>query len=229
MKIRSMSVAVLAAVPLAVAGCSQEAPSAPPAQSQAPQNQAPQNQAQAPQNQPGQAQPKPAASPEGIAWVDQMCGYVGGFAAAQKNAPAVDKSSTGKFKESSVVQMTAAEKVADDTVNGLRGMPPSPVEGGNQVSNTFADGFVQVRDILTNAKGKAEQVDPSNQQAFAAGMVGVQEELKKGEGLSFQPQFTEFSKNPELATAADQAPQCRAMVQQTQQKQPPQQAPQPPG
>lgn len=208
MKIRSMSVAVLAAVPLAIAGCSQQAPSGAPAAPEQPEQQQP---------------AKPSA--ESVAWVDQMCGLVGGFAASQQSAPPVDKSSTAKFKESSIAQMTAAEKSANDTVTGLREMPESPIEGGKQVSDSFADGFVQVRDLLSTAKTKAEQTDPSNKEAFTAGMTGVQQELKKGQSLSFEPQFKEFSKNQQLAAAADQAPQCQALTKQAQQ--PPQQ-PQPP-
>ncbi|GAB3296588.1 hypothetical protein [Parasphingorhabdus pacifica] len=218
MKIRSVSVAVLATLPIMIAGCGQEDP----AQSQTEQAPA--------------AEQKGNEQTEGVAWVDQMCGHVAGFALSQQDGPKVDKSSIPKFKESSIAQMRAAEQSASESVAALRKMPESPISGGNKVSSGFADGFTQVRDILTTAAQKAEQVDTTNKETFTAGMVAVQEELKKGEQLNLQPQFDEFSKNKELAAAAEQAPQCKQFNQQPppQQGQPPQApgqqpAPQPQG
>ena len=76
MNIRSTSVAVLAAVPLALAGCSQGEPQQP-----APPQQEQQEQPQQ------QEQGKPAqASSDGVAWAGQLCGLVGGFSAAQQQS-----------------------------------------------------------------------------------------------------------------------------------------------
>lgn len=220
MKIRSTSVAVLAAVPLALAGCSQAAPpqSAPPQPAQPPQ--APSQPA------PNQQQPVNA---DGVAWTGKLCGLVGGFSASQQNAAPVDRTNTETFKSSSVAQMTTAEKSANDTVTGLQQLGPSPIQGGDQVAGTFVDGFSQVRDILTSAKSKAEQVDTRDKQAFTSGMTGVQEELKKGQQLDFSAQFSELSKNKLLNEAAGKAPECQALTQQAQQQQQQQQQPpQPP-
>ncbi|MFR9728938.1 hypothetical protein ACL03H_06865 [Saccharopolyspora sp. MS10] len=218
MDIRSTSVAVLAAVPLALAGCSQSEPPAQPAP-------------EPPQEQ--QQPPGAQASPEGVAWAGKLCGLVGGFSTSQQQAPPVDKTNTDTFKATSVAQMTAAEAAANEAVTGLERIGPSPIRGGDQVAGTFVDGFTQIRDILTTAKGKAEQVDTSDQQAFTRGMTGVQEELHKGQQLDFSAQFAEFSQNQELNAAAGQAPQCQELTasaaeqQQQQQQQPP--AQQPPG
>lgn len=226
MNIRSTSVAVLAAVPLALAGCSNEQPQQPTQQPPPPQEQ---------QQQPQGAQ----AGADGVAWTGRLCGLVGGFSASQQQAPQVDKTNTDTFKATSVAQMTAAHDAADKTVTGLEQIGPSPIEGADQVAGTFKDGFTQVRDILTTAKGKAEQVDTSNQQAFTAGMTGVQEELKKGQQLDFSAQFAEFSKNQQLNDAAMKAPECQEltksaveqqqMQQQQMQQQQQQQQQQPPG
>ncbi|MBK0865591.1 MULTISPECIES: hypothetical protein [unclassified Saccharopolyspora] len=208
MKIRSTSVAVLAAVPLALAGCSQgpQPPEQPPQQPPAPQQQQP-----AP-NQPAKV------SAEGVAWTGKLCGLVGSFSASQQQAPQVDRSNTDAFKNSSVAQMTAAEQAANQTVTGLQQIGPSPIKGGDQVAGTFVDGFSQVRDILSTAKGKAEQVDSHDKQAFTAGMTGVQDELKKGQQLDFSAQFEQFSKNAELNQAATQAPECQQLTAQAQQQ-----------
>ena len=205
MKIRSTSVAVLAAVPLALAGCSQAAP---PQPAQPPKPPA--------QQQPPQQQPVAA---EGVAWTGKLCGLVGNFSASQQNAAPVDRTNTDTFKNSSLAQMAAAEKAATDTVSGLQQLGPSPVPGGDQGAHTFVDGVSQVRDILTTAKTKAEQVDTRDKQAFTQGMVGVQEELKKGQQLDFSAQFAELSKNQQLNEAAGKAPECQALTQQTQQQQ----------
>lgn len=208
MRIRSTSVAVFAAVPLVLAGCSQGAPpSSPP---------------------PPQAAPAPApgnASAQGVAWADQLCGLVGGFSAAQKQGPGVDKSNAEAFKTSSIAQIDKAANAAGDTVTKLQTMPPSPIGGGDKVRDTFKAGFSEVQTILSSAKVKAEQVDTSNQQAFVGGMTAVQEELKKGQAINFNQQFAEFDKNKELNAAAGQAGSCKALAAPPQQ---PAQPPQPP-
>jgi hypothetical protein len=194
MKIRSTSVAVLAAVPLVIAGCSQTTPAA----------------QQAPPPKPPQPAPV-QVKPEGVAWADQICGLVGGFSASQRQGPQVDKTNTGTFKASSIAQMDSAEKSATNALDGLKKLGPSPIAGADRVNDSFQTGFVQVRDVLHAAKTKAEQVDVSNQQAFTSGMTAVQEELKKGQAITFDAQFAEFSKNTQLTAAAGQAPSCKAL------------------
>lgn len=215
MRLRSTFVAVFAAVPLVLAGCSQSGPA--PQDGPAPQAKPPE-----PQQAPPQPGPSgPPVKPESVAWTGQLCGFVGGFAASQQQAPQVDKTTPETFKASSVAQMTAAEKSADDTLGGLQKMGPSPIAGADKVNETFQGGFSQVKDVLGTAKGQAEQVDTSNQQSLTAGMTGVQQQLQKGQGINFEAQFAEFDKNGELRDAAGHAPECQALMA------PPQQAPQP--
>lgn len=199
MGIRSVvSVAVAVA---AVAGCAPTAPQppAPPAQT------------------------TPGA--DGVAWTGRICDLVGGFVAAQQHGPPTDKSSTQALKASSVAQISASEKVADDTVNGLQTMGPSPIPGAQSVPTTLANSFRQVHDVLDAAKTKAMQVDPTNNRTLAAGMAGVQRELQRGQSINLGAGLTEFDRNPQLKAAAVQAPACRALMQQQQQRQPAQPPP----
>lgn len=213
MNIRTTSVAALAAVPLALAGCSQPQPEQSP-------------QAQPPAEKP-QGEQAPAQGADGVKWVGQLCGLVGGFAQSQQKGPGVDKSSAEAFKQSSIAQIDSAEQAANDTVSGLQGLGPSPINGGDKVNTTFQDSFVQVTEVLRSAKGKAEGVDTSNEQTFKGGMLAVQEELKRGEQISFNKQFEEFDKNKELNQAAMKAPECQALM--TPPAPPPGQQPPPPG
>ncbi|WP_433870995.1 hypothetical protein [Saccharopolyspora sp. CA-218241] len=208
MKFRSASVVVLAAVPLALAGCAGGGEqAAPPPQQQPPQQQ---------QQRPGPQ----AAAPEDVAWTGKLCGLVGGFTASQQQLPGVDRSSTGKFKQSVISQIDTAATNADETLRGIRELGPTPVAGAEKLGGSFEQGFVQARDILLSAKQKAEGVDASNQQAFQAGMGEVQAELAKGEKLQLAAEAHQFETNPELKAAAEQAPECAALVQP-----PPQQPP----
>ena len=203
MKLRSTSVAVLATVPLVLAGCAQGGPGAQPAQPPAP--------------------PKAAApSPEGVAWVGRLCGEVGRFSAAQQNKPGVDKTNTSSYKKSVVDQITASAQAADDTVRGLQSLGPSPVPGADKVNEGFAQGFVQVRDILRTAQDKANQADPSDQKRFQAGMTAVQEELNKGQQLNLDGVVSQLGDNQELNLAAQEAPECKMFTQPPPQQQPPQ-------
>jgi hypothetical protein len=220
MRLRSTFAAVLAAVPLALAGCSQSgsdeqasAPQPAPPPQAAPQPAPPQPQQPAP----------PPASPQAVAWSGQLCTLIGGFAASQQQAPPVDKSNPEVFKNSTVSQLNSAEQAADTSLQGLEHIGPGPVPGADHLAQNFAGGFHQVHDVLDAAKTKAQGVDTGNQQAFTAGMTDVQQELKKGQGLNFDSQFAEFDKNVDLRNAAGYAPACQALMKA------PQQGQQPPG
>ncbi|MGW3467980.1 hypothetical protein ACWDKQ_05805 [Saccharopolyspora sp. NPDC000995] len=199
MKIRSTSIAVLAAVPLALAGCT-----AGPAPVPAP---APPPNAAAP-------------SPEGVAWVGRMCGLVGGFSASQKQLPPVDKTNTATLKKTVIERIDSAVGSADGTIRGLKSLGPSPIAGADQVNEGFQQGFTQVRDLLQGAGDKAKQIDPTNEQRFQEGMTGLQQELQKGQQLNLQDKLEELDHNEELKAAAEQAPDCKQFFARPQQQPP---------
>ena len=227
MRLRSTFAAVFAAVPLALAGCSQSGGSEQQASAPRPAPQppaAPQQPAQQQPAQPQQPAPQPPpSSPQAVAWSGQLCTLIGGFAASQQQSAPVDKSNPEVFKNSTVSQLNGAEQAADTSLQGLERIGPGPVPGADHVAQNFAGGFHQVHDVLDAAKTKAQGVDTGNQQAFTAGMTGVQQELQKGQGLNFDSQFAEFDKNVELRNAAGYAPACQALMKA------PQQGQQPPG
>ncbi|MBE9374163.1 hypothetical protein IQ251_06850 [Saccharopolyspora sp. HNM0983] len=224
MRFRSTAVAVLAAVPLALAGCSAGEQAGDPgaqgdqnAEQQAPDQQGP--------GQQGDQQQGDQPKGPGAAWAGELCGLVGEFTQAQQNLPEPDRSNSAALKKSMVQSLGASADAADRTVQGLRGMEPSPIEGADQVGDSFEQGFVQVSKVLNTARDKAEQVDPADEQKFQEGMTQVQEELKKGEQLNLQEAVAQMDQNPELNAAVQQSPQCAMFTEQQQQQQPPQQQP----
>lgn len=198
MVIRSViSVTVFAA---AVTGCTQAAPPPPV------------------------APPPPAATGPGtadVAWSDRICDLVSSFLAAQQHGPPVDRSSTQALKASTIAQISASEKAADDTVKGLQAMSPSPIPSAEPIPATLANGFRQVHDVLDAARTKAERIDATNNQTLAAGMAGVQQELQRGQSINLNAGLVEFDRDPRLSAAAAQAPTCKTLMQQQQQQQPP--------
>lgn len=217
MRLRSALVAVVATVPLALAGCAQggPAPAPPPPPDSAAQR--------APASKPAPG----GAGAEPVAWTNEFCGLVGGFTASQQQGPPVDKSSAEAFKSSSIAQLDSAARSANDTLQGLRAMKPAPIPGAQGVADTFEQGFVRVLDVLHSAKAKAEQVRTGDKQAFTSGMVAVQQELKKGQGINFAGGFAKLNDNKALNSAAAKAPACKALMKPAQPPQQPQ-PPQPP-
>lgn len=178
------------------------------------------------------AAPQPPAPPApttpgatGVAWTGRLCGLISGFIAAQQHGPPQDKSSAKALKASTVAQLSASEKAADDTINGLQTMGPSPIPGAEPMPGALANGFRQVRDVLDTARTKAERIDATNNQTLAAGMAGVQQELQRGQAINLSSALAEFDRNPQLSAAAAQAPACKTLIQQQQQRQPQQPPP----
>lgn len=224
MALRSAFTAMLVAVPLALAGCSQGAP-----QTAAPTSPAPST-ATSSTATPSTAAPSSesgAPDSESVAWTSRLCELIGGFAASQQGGPAVDNSSREAFKSSLVVQLDSALQAAGDTLTGLREMRPAPIEGGDGVTDAFEKGFVRTRDVLTTAKAKAEGIDTSSKDSFTTGKQAVQKELKKGQAIDFGAVFTRFNENRALVAAAAEAPSCKTLTNSRSQAPQPQQ-PRPP-
>lgn len=213
MRFRLASVTALVAVPALLAGCSGPEAASPPPRSAPPPASAGAS---------GPASGKVA--PEDVAWVNRLCGLVGGFTEAQSKGPGVDKSSPEAFKATSAARLEAAAGEAETTLRGLRQMKPSPIPGAEGITATFEKGFVRVRDVLSSAKAKAEQVDTSDKRAFMQGMQAVKQELQKGRAIDFNAGFDKFTRNRQLNAAAAKAPECKAMMNTTP---PPKQAPPP--
>lgn len=195
MKLRST--AVLAAVPLALAGCAGGPAGAP------------------------EPPAPPAPSAEAVAWTGNMCGLISGFSAAQQNLPELDQSNTGTVKDSVITRIDAASKAADDAARGLQDLGAPPVEGAEQLGTGFQQSFGEVRDLLRGAREKAEQVDPTDKQRFQEGMTAVQQELDKGGQLDLTDKLVQLEQNQQLNAAAHQAEQCKPFFAKPQQQQPP--------
>jgi hypothetical protein len=187
MRIALATATALAMIPLGLTGCASKSSST------------------------GQAAPAPPSA-AAVAWTGQLCGLVGGFVTAQHQVPALNKSNTQTFKDSSVAEISASEKAASDAYTGLRGMGPSPIPGTSSIPGNMAQSFGQVRDILDSAKTTAQQVNTSNEQTFVQGMTAVQQQLQKGQSVNFGANLAAFDKNPQLAAAAAQAPTCKSLM-----------------
>lgn len=212
MRFRLASVAAVVVVPVVLAGCSAQDPAGAPAS----KSSAPAASKQAPNG----------GKVEGVAWVNRLCGLVGGFAEAQRTGPKVDKSSPQAFKTTAVAHLESAVNEANRTLHGLRTMKSSPIEGGDGITNSFEHGFVRARDVLQSAKTQAEQVDTSDKRAFMQGVQAVRSELQKGQKINFSEGFKKFKRNKQLNAAAAQAPKCKSLMKKKPQPKPPQQ-PQP--
>ncbi|MFC7341094.1 hypothetical protein [Saccharopolyspora griseoalba] len=201
MNIRRTSVAVLAAIPLALSACGTPQAGAP--------------------------EPK-APTTEQVQWAGKMCGLVTGFSQKQKQLPPVDKTNTQTVKDSISARLDAASGAADETVNGLKGLGPAPINGADEVNQSFQQGFGEVRDVLKQARAVAGQIDVRDKQKFNEGVAALQNQLKKSNQIDLAGKFGKLEQTPELKRAAERAPECKPFFQQKPQQQqpaPPQQPP----
>ncbi|MDA3624833.1 hypothetical protein [Saccharopolyspora oryzae] len=194
MKLRSTPIAVLAAVPFALAGCA-GGPAAPA--------------------------PPPEPSAQAVNWTGKVCGLVSGFSESQQHMPGLDRTNTTSVKKSVIARIDAAEKSADDTVRGLTDLGAPPVKGAEQIGTGFQEGFSEVRDVLRGARGKAEQIDTGDKQRFEQGMADLQKELDKGSHLDLKQKLVQLEQNAELNAAAHRAPECQPFFTKPKDQQPP--------
>lgn len=153
------------------------------------------------------AAPTAGAGADPAVWVDRVCGSVLSFAtpatAAPDFAPATDLPT---------VQRTYSGYLGD-VVTGVRagrsaldGVGPSPVDRGDALVEGMRATMTRLEQDFTGAKATVDAADPDDPRGFVASVGQVESTLA---AIDVPDVLGEVAEVPELAAAAERAPQCQ--------------------
>jgi hypothetical protein len=178
--------AVTAAVLLAVAGCSGGTAT------------------------PGPAAVTTAAVPDSppVRWIDAVCGSLLPLGPAMQAVPRVDRANAAATLQGLSGFFSVLVDAFDQATGKLKAVGPSPIRGGDEIVTRLSDALTSSRATVADARTAIDKVDVRDPAALAAELPAALAPLQQ---LSTLPDPTAgLRSNPELDSAAAQAPNCKA-------------------
>jgi hypothetical protein len=142
-----------------------------------------------------------------VTWADGYCGAVSELVKSLSTMPSIDPSSPQQATRTSSDLLDAVVAGLNRTLDGLSGLGPSPVPGGDQVRADAVTSFTGLRDSATAAKARIDErsSDPAEIKGALAGAGAQLDAIAKIKFLA------PLDAVPALADAARQAPSCRLL------------------
>ncbi len=155
---------------------------------------------------PTSASPSAPTADPAVAYMDQVCSAIPGFATAVKTPPQLDATDPVKLKaDMSAYMGQLADAFAKSTAD-LRAVGPSPVAGGDEQVKKVADAFDGAATMFADAKAKVEQADAADP---SGGLQAAGEAIAKL--AEFAQPLSDLETSPELLEAAEKAPKCQSI------------------
>ncbi|WP_214367441.1 hypothetical protein [Pseudonocardia sp. H11422] len=145
------------------------------------------------------------SAPQGdaVRWADDMCGAVQQYTEIASNPPVLDSADPAAALRGFSDYLARSGTALQGSLDELGRLGPSPVEGGDAVVADLTGTLTRFKSSFESARIQIDAVDPSDRQAVNAA-VGPLVELQ-----SLPSPAAGLEANPEMHSAALQAPNCR--------------------
>lgn len=151
----------------------------------------------------------PAAATESapVAWIDAVCGALLPLGPAMQAVPKFDRNDARATVQALSGYLGNVIGAFDQATGGLKAAGPSPVQGGDAAVSALTTSLAGSEAAVRRSKEALDKVNVDDPAALAAGLPTALDSLKE---LNTIPNPTAgLGSNPELNSAAAQAPNCR--------------------
>src|ERR1700754_839541 len=107
---------------------------------------------------------------EAVAWTDQVCGALSGFARAATAQPQVNGADPVATVRGLSEYFTATGTAVEGSITALDAIGPSPVAGGDEYVARLKSALNQIRSGFDTARGQLATVDTSSVQAMSVAL-----------------------------------------------------------
>jgi hypothetical protein len=151
----------------------------------------------------------PAPAPQQkqpVAWMDEVCGALGGFAQAALNQPQIDQNDPAAAVAGLKSYLGSISDALGESINGLQAVGPSPVANGDEAVRRLTATLQQFQTSINTAQQQLAGInpnDPQDLQRLPQALAPLQE---LG---NVQNPLADLEGSPELEAAASQAPKCQ--------------------
>jgi hypothetical protein len=144
---------------------------------------------------------------DAVAWTDQVCGALSGFARAATSQPQVGGADPVSTVRGLGDYFSATATALQGSISELDAVGPSPVEGGDEYVARREGAMTEIRTSFDTARGQLAGVDTSSVQAMSVALPAAVAPLQELRDL---PDPTDgLRATDELRAAADKAKNCQ--------------------
>jgi hypothetical protein len=152
----------------------------------------------------------PVAAPqqqkEPVAWMDEVCGALGGFANAALNQPQIDQNDPEAAVNGLKSYLGSISDALGQSISGLQAVGPSPVANGDEAVRRLTATLQKFQTSINTAQQQLADINPNDPQDLQR----LPEALAPLQELgNVQNPLADLESSPELEAAAAQAPKCK--------------------
>jgi hypothetical protein len=149
----------------------------------------------------------PTESADVVAWMDKVCGAVGGTVKAMSDEPNIDMSDPSKLKTGLSDWLGTKVAAVDKSIADLKPLENGPHPKSKELVTTAEEGMGQIKTLLADTKSKLDSsTDPTQVVTAFTEMISKAAALQTT-GADVQKKFDETG----LTDAAKKAANCRAL------------------
>jgi hypothetical protein len=144
---------------------------------------------------------------DAVAWTDQVCGALSGFARAATSQPQVGGADPVSTVRGLGDYFSATATALQGSISELDAVGPSPVEGGDEYVARLKGALTEIRTSFDTARGQLAGVDTSSVQAMSVALPAAVAPLQELRNLADPTDGLRAT--DELRAAADKAANCQ--------------------
>jgi hypothetical protein len=149
-----------------------------------------------------------ASEADVVAWMDKVCGAVGGTVKAMSDEPNIDMTDPSKLKTGLSDWLGTKITSVDRSISDLKALEDGPHPKSKELVTTAEQGMDQIKTLLADTKSKLDSSTDSTQVVTAfTEMVSKAAALEKT-GADVQKKFDETG----LAGPAQKAQNCKGLA-----------------
>jgi hypothetical protein len=144
---------------------------------------------------------------EAVAWTNQVCGALSGFARAATTQPQMNGADPVATVRGLGDYFTATGTAVQGSITALDSIGPSPVAGGDEYVARLKGALTQIRTGFDAARGQLTTVDTSSVRTMSVALPTALAPLQELRNMA--DPTAGLQANDELRTAADKAANCQ--------------------
>lgn len=143
-----------------------------------------------------------------VAWMDKVCGAVGGTVKAMSDEPNIDMTDPAKLKTGLSEWLGTKVTAVDKSIADLKALENGPHPRSKELVSAAEQGMGQIRTLLGDTRTKVDSATDPTQVITAFTEMVTKAAALEGAGADVQKKFTETG----LADAAQKAPNCKGLA-----------------
>ncbi|GAA3622395.1 hypothetical protein C8D88_1011063 [Lentzea atacamensis] len=140
-----------------------------------------------------------------VAWMDKVCGAVGGTVKAMSDEPSIDMNDPSKLKTGLSDWLGTRVAAVDKSIADLKALENGPHPKSKELVTAAEDGMGQIRTLLSDTKSKLDSSNDPTQVVAAFTEMVTKAAALETTGADVQKKFDETG----LAPVAQKAANCK--------------------